>query len=176
MPGAIAMFTMLIGVVVLLQSCSVVVMAEKTCKAISGNSDNCCKTHSCHKLDCSPAVTRNTPAILTVNDFSRGGDGGGPSECDGKYHSNKKRVVALSTGWYKQGSRCGKTIHIHGNGRSTSATVVDECDSRHGCDSEHAGQPPCPNNVVDVSDAVWKALGVSKSDDRYGFMDITWHD
>ncbi|MCO5564018.1 hypothetical protein L7F22_017674 [Adiantum nelumboides] len=161
MPRAIAMFTMLIGVVVLLQSCSVVVIAtEKTCKAISRNSNNCCKTQVSQlpQAGLLAGGDEKTWAILTINDFSRGGDDGRSSECNGKYHSNKKRVVALLTGWYKQDSRCGKIIHIHGNGRSTSTTVLDGCDSWHGCDSEHAGQPPCPNNGVDVSDAVWKAL------------------
>ncbi|KAI5064361.1 hypothetical protein GOP47_0021031 [Adiantum capillus-veneris] len=174
--GAIAILGTLIMVVALLQAACVPVMAEKTCHANSENSDNCCNTNSCHKTDCSPAVTKKTAAILTVNNFSPGGDGGAPSECDGKFHKDTERVAALSTGWYNKGSRCGKTIHIHGNGRRTTARVVDECDSRNGCDSDHAGQPPCPNNIVDVSDAVWKALGVSKNDDSYGFMDVTWHD
>ncbi|KAF4394118.1 hypothetical protein F8388_017931 [Cannabis sativa] len=40
--------------------------------------------------------------------------------------------------------------------------VVDECDSTAGCDADHDYQPPCPNNIVDASKAVWKALGVSK--------------
>ena len=49
---------------------------------------------------CSPPVTSSSPAELTNNDFSEGGDGGGPSSCDGKYHSNSERIVALSTGWF----------------------------------------------------------------------------
>ncbi|KAJ4824898.1 hypothetical protein Tsubulata_007211 [Turnera subulata] len=35
---------------------------------------------------------------------------------------------------------------------------------RMGCDSDHDYQPPCPNNIVDDSKAVWKALGVPESD------------
>jgi hypothetical protein len=101
---------------------------------------------------------------------------GGPSECDGKYHPNSQRVAALSTGWYAGGTRCGRQIRINGNGRSTTATVVDECDSRNGCDAQHAGQPPCANNIVDVSAAVWSALGVSPNSDMYGFMPVTWQD
>lgn len=147
-----------------------------SCSATSGNSDSCCNSNSCHKTSCSPAVSSSTSAILTVNDFSEGGDGGGPSECDGQYHDNSQRVVALSTGWYNGGSRCGKQIRINGNGRSTTATVVDECDSENGCDSEHAYQPPCANNIVDGSAAVWQALGVSTNDDRYGYMQVTWQD
>ena len=42
------------------------------------------------------------------------------------------------------------------------AKVVDECDSMRGCDQEHAYQPPCKNNIVDGSDAVWSALGLDK--------------
>ncbi|EEF32955.1 conserved hypothetical protein [Ricinus communis] len=36
--------------------------------------------------------------LLTLDDFSEGGDGGAPSECDEKYHAKTERVVALSTG------------------------------------------------------------------------------
>ncbi len=60
------------------------------------------------------------------------------------------------------------------NGRSVVATVVDECDSRAGCDEEHDYQPPCNNNIVDASKAVWKALGVPH--DQWGGLDITWSD
>lgn len=52
--------------------------------------------------------------------------------------------------------------------------VVDECDSTMGCDSDHDFQPPCPNNIVDASKAVWKALGVPEKD--WGELDITWSD
>ncbi|XP_031388601.1 kiwellin-like [Punica granatum] len=64
-----------------------------------------CKGKSYPKYRCSPPVTPSTRATLTENDFSQGGDGGGPSECDNKYHSNSEHVVALSTGWYAGGSR-----------------------------------------------------------------------
>ncbi|KAF4349036.1 hypothetical protein F8388_019521 [Cannabis sativa] len=93
--------------------------------------------------------------------FGKGGDGGGPSECDKKFHSDETPVVALSTGWFNNRQRCLQNITIHGNGRSVTAMVVDECDSRRGCDAA-----PCPNNIVDASKAVWKAsvpnaLGIS---------------
>ncbi|KAL4591172.1 hypothetical protein LXL04_004123 [Taraxacum kok-saghyz] len=99
------------------------------------------------------------------------GDGGGPSECDNQYHDDDTPVVALSTGWYKGGDRCHKYITINGNGRSVKAMVVDECDSTMGCDGDHDYQPPCPNNIVDASKAVWKALGVSE--DNWGDLDRT---
>ncbi|KAK1428185.1 hypothetical protein QVD17_17014 [Tagetes erecta] len=92
-------------------------------------------------------------------------------ECDNQYHSDDTPVVALSTGWYKGGDRCHKHITINGNGRSVKAVVVDECDSTMGCDADHDYQPPCPNNIVDASKAVWKALGVSE--DNWGDLDIT---
>ncbi|KAI9077836.1 hypothetical protein K1719_040182 [Acacia pycnantha] len=121
---------------------------------------------------CSPAVSSSTQAILTLNDFSEGGDGGDPSQCDERYHSNSESVVALSTGWYNKGSRCGKMIKITAsNGRSTTAKVVDECDSVNGCDRAHAGQPPCRNNIVDGSQAVWDALGLNSD---VGEAHVTW--
>ena len=112
---------------------------------------------------CSPPVTSLTKASLTLNDFSQGGDGGSPSECDNKFHDNLERVVALSTGWYDNESRCGKMIRITAsNGRSVTAKVVDECDSVNGCDSKHVGQPPCNNNIVDRLSSIWDALGLNQ--------------
>ena len=111
----------------------------------------------------SPPVTSSTKASLTLNDFSQGGDGGSPSECDNKFNDNSERVVALSTGWYDNESRCGKMIRITAsNGRSVTAKVVDECDSVNGCDSKHAGQPPCNNNIVDRLSSIWDALGLNQ--------------
>ncbi|KAK9002986.1 hypothetical protein V6N11_060560 [Hibiscus sabdariffa] len=131
-----------------------------------------CGSQTYPTYTCSPPVTSSTRAKLTNNDFSQGGDGGGPSECDEHYHENSELIVALSTGWYNGGSRCGKMILIRAsNGRSVKAKVVDECDSRHGCDEEHAYQPPCKNNIVDGSDAVWSALGLNKD---VGIVDVTW--
>ncbi|KAL6341513.1 hypothetical protein AAG906_032633 [Vitis piasezkii] len=78
------------------------------------------------------------------------GDGGGPSECDGKYHDNSERIVALSTRWITAPS-----------GRRVLAKVVDECDSADGC----------ANNIVDGSDGVWAALGL---DINLGEVHVTW--
>ncbi|CAI9105031.1 OLC1v1003860C1 [Oldenlandia corymbosa var. corymbosa] len=109
----------------------------------------------------SPPVTGSTPAILTWNDFSRRG-GSGACECDGRFHGNGEMIVALSTGWYAGGSRCGRKIKISAqNGRIAFAKVVDECDSNRGCD----------NNIVDGSDAVWRALGL---DENLGRVPVTW--
>ncbi|CAO2039809.1 unnamed protein product [Urochloa humidicola] len=71
--------------------------------------DECCKPgHLYPTYRCSPPVSKHTKAVMTLNDFSKGGDGGAPSECDGKYHNNTERVVALSTGWYANGKRSGR--------------------------------------------------------------------
>ena len=120
---------------------------------------------------CSPKITSSTSAILVTNDFSEGG--GGPSECDGKYHNNSDLIVGLSTGWYNSGRLCGKMIKImaSNNGRSVLAKVVDECDSMQGCDEEHSGQVPCGNNIINASDAVWTALGLDKN---FGEENVTW--
>ncbi|OMO65776.1 hypothetical protein CCACVL1_21403 [Corchorus capsularis] len=123
---------------------------------------------------CSPPVSSQTKATLTLNSFEAGGDGGGPSECDNQYHSDDDPVVALSTGWFNHKKRCFQYINIYGNGKSVRAKVVDECDSTMGCDSDHDYQPPCDNNIVDASKAVWKALGVPQ--DQWGGMDIYWAD
>lgn len=140
-----------------------------------GGDDECChagKTYTTFK--CSPPLTKRTKATLTINNFQKGGDGGGPSECDQKYHSNKTPVVALSTGWFNGMKRCLKNITVYANDRSVKAMVVDECDSTRGCDKEHGFQPPCPNNIVDASQAVWEALGIPKSD--WGLYDVFWSD
>ncbi|ERN06814.1 hypothetical protein AMTR_s00005p00210680 [Amborella trichopoda] len=78
---------------------------------------------------CSPPITGSTRATMTINSFAKGGDGGGPSECDNQYHDDDEMVVALSTGWYNHGSRCLNYMNISGNGITVKAKVVDECDS-----------------------------------------------
>ncbi|CAA2984240.1 Hypothetical predicted protein [Olea europaea subsp. europaea] len=139
------------------------------------NDSDCCKQGKSYPTyKCSPPVSGSTKAVLTINSFEKGGDGGAPSECDNKYHSDNTPVVALSTGWYSGGSRCLNNITVSANGRSVTAMVVDECDSTMGCDDDHDYQPPCPNNIVDASKAVWKALGVPE--DNWGDLDITWSD
>ncbi|KAL6130910.1 hypothetical protein ACLB2K_069288 [Fragaria x ananassa] len=141
------------------------------------NQSECCKKGKLYPIyKCSPPVSHHTKATLTINSFKKGGDGGAPSECDGKFHSDNNPVVALSTGWFNNRKRCSHYITIHGNGRSVKAKVVDECDSTMGCDPDHDYQPPCPHNIVDASKAVWKALGVKESDSRWGEMPIFWSD
>lgn len=138
------------------------------------NYSDCCEDGKKYpQYRCSPPVTAETPATMTLNSFAKGGDGGGPSECDNKYHPDDEMVVALSTGWFDGMSRCLNNIRISANGNSVLAKVVDECDSVNGCDKDHDFQPPCPNNIVDASPAVWKALGIPKEVGEYS---ITWSD
>ncbi|PRQ57915.1 putative rlpA-like protein, double-psi beta-barrel [Rosa chinensis] len=113
-----------------------------------------------------PPMSAHTKATLTINSFEKGGGGGGPSECDGKYHSDNTLIVALSTRWYNNGKRCSNYITIYGKGKSVRAKVVDECDSTRGCDDD----------IVDASKAVWKALGVKESSSDWGEMKIFWSD
>ncbi|URD95265.1 ripening-related protein [Musa troglodytarum] len=138
------------------------------------NADCCVNGQMYDTYSCSPPVTGETQAHMTINSFAEGGDGGGPSECDGSYHSDGELVVALSTGWYDDGSRCNKNITINANGRSVLAMVVDECDSVYGCEAEQNFQPPCGNNIISASPAVWKALAIPEA--RIGYYDVTWSD
>lgn len=144
-------------------------------KCNQGNDSECCQKGKLYDIyNCSPPVTASTKAILTLNSFEKGRDGGGPSECDNHYHSDHVPLVALSTGWFNKKKRCMHNITVNGNGKTVVAMVVDECDSTMGCDEEHDYQPPCDNNIVDASKAVWEALGVPEKD--RGWMDIEWSD
>jgi hypothetical protein len=102
---------------------------------------------------------------MTVNSFKKGGDGGGPSECDGKYHSDDDLITALSTGWYAGGKRCHNEIRITSKdtGKTVEAQVVDECVSNRGC----------KKNTVDSSPAVGKKLGLEA---MVGEVHVTWSD
>ena len=148
---------------------------EGDCVSLN-NSDCCVSGQKYTTYKCSPTVTNATPAILTINGFDAGEDGGSESSCDGKYHKNTEFITALSTGWFNGGSRCGKKIEISINEKKVQATVVDECDSMHGCDKTHAFQPPCGYNMIDASKAVWEALGVPESASEYGYMNVVWRD
>ena len=134
---------------------------------------DCCKEGKLYTTyKCSPAVSSHIKALLTLNGFENNEDGAAPSECDSQFHFDDTPVVALSTGWYNKGTRCLNNITITANGRSVVAMVVDECDSTMGCDGDHDYQPPCVNNIVNASRAVWKALDVPH--DQWGGLDITW--
>jgi hypothetical protein len=123
------------------------------------------------KFLCSPEITSSTNAVMSWNDFAEGGSGGWPSYCDGIYHSNTENVIALSTGWFDNLSNCGREIEITIDGKTARGIVVDECDSRLGCDPEHAFLPPCKNNIIDTSRAIWDELGL---DTNVGLFDVEW--
>ncbi|KAF7120639.1 hypothetical protein RHSIM_Rhsim13G0097600 [Rhododendron simsii] len=126
----------------------------------------------CLYYDCSPPVlaSGSTPARLKYRDYSYPF----PSQCDGKFHPGTERVVAMSTGWFNGGSRCGKMIRVFGgDGRSVVAEVVDECDSFHGCIWEREGMPQCDNDIIEGSDAVWEGLGLNNKD-YLGNVNVTW--
>ncbi|KAJ4837697.1 hypothetical protein Tsubulata_035012 [Turnera subulata] len=134
--------------------------------------DVCCIEGELYPVyNCSPPVSTRTKATLTLDTFEKGGDGAKPSKCDNQYHSDKTPVVALSTGWFDHRSRCLGFINIYGNGKKVKAKVVGECDSMMGCDSDHDYQPPCANNVVVASQAVWRALKVPPS--QWGELVVT---
>ncbi|KAI3693366.1 hypothetical protein L6452_33201 [Arctium lappa] len=115
-------------------------------------------------ISCISAQPSNTDATMTINIFEKGGDGGAPSECDGKYHLDDTLIVALSTPWYDHGRRCFKFINIYYKDKSVQAMVVDECGTSRGCH----------NDIVDASKGVWKALAVSGSE--WDETKVTWSD
>jgi len=53
------------------------------------NDSDCCIEGKLYTTyECSPPMSTHTKAYLTLNSFEKGGDGGGPSECDNQYHSD----------------------------------------------------------------------------------------
>ncbi|KAK1266494.1 putative ripening-related protein 1 [Acorus gramineus] len=106
----------------------------------------------------SPPITSSTTlASLTYNLL--GGPGShlaGPAKCNGIKHTEMERVVPLSTGWYVNGSLCGRKIRITSGAISVVAKIVDECNSACGCRSLLA--PPCGNNVIEATKAVFRAI------------------
>ncbi|KAF5816077.1 putative kiwellin [Helianthus annuus] len=52
-----------------------------------------------------PPLHGRTEAILTLNGFEDGGEGGWASQCDKKHHSDKTKVAASSTGRYNNGKK-----------------------------------------------------------------------
>lgn len=90
-------------------------LTGKSGKSNRENGSECCV--ACHRYPqfrCSPPVSVKTPAVLTLNSFVADGDGGGPPYCDGRYHSDRELVVALSSGWlWLDGrARCNKMVRV----------------------------------------------------------------
>ncbi|KAG5041955.1 hypothetical protein JHK87_005870 [Glycine soja] len=65
-----------------------------------------------------------------------------------QYLSNDTPVVALSTGWFNNRSRCLHNITISANGKTGWPWW------------SHVTKTMIINNIVDASKAVWKILGV----------------
>ncbi|KAL6642897.1 hypothetical protein ACP70R_021078 [Stipagrostis hirtigluma subsp. patula] len=146
------------------------------CNSSENGSENCCVTGKRYpRFRCSPPVSARTPAILRFSRFDNGEDDQRIALCDDRAHRDSELVVTLSSGWLRLGGtdRCNKKIRVVANGRSVVAKVVDECDSADGCDEEHDFEPPCRNNVVNGSPAVWKALRLNES---IGELKVTWSD
>ncbi|KAJ4803392.1 Ripening-related protein 3 [Rhynchospora pubera] len=135
------------------------------------NSADCCQAGQTYsQYHCSPPVTGSTAAIMYKTSFVNK-----TAKCDNRTYPDSDVVVALSTGWYDGGSRCMRNITIDANnGNSVTAQVVGECDSWNGCDVANGNAPPCVENVVMASPAVWEQLGVPQSQSNE--LDITWSD
>lgn len=88
----------------------------------------------------------------------------------------KNATMTTSRWWHylPDGITMEDVATTSGNGRSVVAMVVNECDSIEGCDEDHDYQPPCPNNIVNASKALWKAFEVHE--DNWRGIDITWAD
>ena len=57
--------------------------SKDACNTDTG-AECCTSSRRYTTYDCSPAISSRTPAILTLNDFTQGGDGGGPSSSASK--------------------------------------------------------------------------------------------
>jgi hypothetical protein len=118
----------------------------------------CCQNGKPYpQFKCSP----DKNFVMTLNSFEKGGSGGAQSSCDNKFHSDSEKVAAVSTGLFNNKHNCGQLIHLSADNKIfTTAVIVDECDSINGCDKVHDNAPPCSNNVIDTSIAVWKSLNL----------------
>ncbi|XP_049936679.1 kiwellin-like [Nymphaea colorata] len=66
-----------------------------------------CEETSYPTYACSASVSSSTNATLTLNNFSRGGEKAGPSECDESFHDNSDQLVAQLSGWFVEQARSG---------------------------------------------------------------------
>ncbi|KAJ3068208.1 hypothetical protein HDU98_008629 [Podochytrium sp. JEL0797] len=120
-----------------------------------------CDSASCSGIAVSPPVDNHHGTRAVMTGLGSGVGGGGA--CLGQGNDVAERVVALSTGWFDNQSRCGNVVYLYWNGETTTATVVDECDSQNGA---------CEGNVVQASESVCEALGCDASQNQY----ILWSD
>ncbi|XBH65717.1 hypothetical protein VPH35_119273 [Triticum aestivum] len=113
------------------------------------------------QVSCAAGGVYNIPAVMSVNGFQEGEEGG-PARCDGQYHSDDLLLVSMTSKWYGPGLRCGKMISIKSSGGITvQAMVVDDCENG------------CGDNEISTSAAVWKAMGLDTS---IGEVSVIWSD
>ncbi|KAF2318858.1 hypothetical protein GH714_011190 [Hevea brasiliensis] len=132
--------------------------------------------------------------IMVEQELVGGGGGGGEASCNGEMRilaspvarleakillqeDATQRMTLIAAKMARMVLQQKKMLELYYHPwkwKSVKAKVVDECDSTMGCDADHDYQPPCANNIVDASKAVWKALGVPEDD--WGEMDIYWSD
>jgi len=88
--------------------------------------DECCNAGRAYPTYvCSPPVT-GIKAVMTLNDFEEGGNGGDRSNCDGRFQ------------WYAKDS-CFFEEHTDQRVRAGPCSP-----SSHGCDKPHVGAKPVP--------------------------------
>ncbi|KAM3245214.1 hypothetical protein ACQJBY_056498 [Aegilops geniculata] len=113
------------------------------------------------QVSCTASEVGDLPAVMSVNGFENGEEGG-PASCDGQYHSDDLFLVSMASKWYGPGLRCGRMISIKRLiGTSVQAMVVDDCGDG------------CGDNEISTSAAVWKALGIDTST---GEVPVLWSD
>ncbi|KAJ7258433.1 hypothetical protein B0H12DRAFT_444482 [Mycena haematopus] len=66
----------------------------------------------------------------------------GPDACTGQNHQDSDYYVAMGTTLYEQDGCCGKQLTITVNGKTATATCVDECATCPQCTS--VPSPPLP--------------------------------
>ncbi|KAL8281146.1 hypothetical protein RQP46_006504 [Phenoliferia psychrophenolica] len=77
----------------------------------------------------------------------------------GNVNQDSTYLIALDTRMYANGAHCGKTVTIHGNGKTIQAIVADSC-------------PTCVSaGSIDLSEGAFKAIA-SLSD---GVFPVTWN-
>jgi len=83
---------------------------------------------------------------------------GGVAGACGTVHSDSDYIIALDSAMYGSGEYCGKSLTIHYNGKSVTATVADEC-------------PTCASSTsIDLSVAAFTSL----ASEDVGEMQVTW--
>ncbi|EIM85072.1 riboflavin-aldehyde forming enzyme [Stereum hirsutum FP-91666 SS1] len=75
----------------------------------------------------------------------------------GNTNSDSDHIVALATADYDNGAHCGKKISITANGKTSTATVEDEC-------------PGCSSGDLDMSPSLFDKF----ANEDVGVVKVTW--